>query len=63
MILCRKSHTLEKASLELMSAACIDKMCREAISKQCSTWLDDIANTHEEEEYASVAALVLSKIG
>ncbi|KAL1311875.1 hypothetical protein AAFC00_001947 [Neodothiora populina] len=58
-----KSHKLEKASLDLMSAACIDKACREAIRKQCSDWLDDIANTHEEEEYASLAALILSKIG
>lgn len=49
--------------MELMSAACVDKNCREAISKTCSTWLDDIANTAEEEEYASLAALVLSKIG
>lgn len=46
-----------------MSAACVDKACREAIHKECATWLDDIANTSEEEEYASLAALVLSKIG
>ena len=46
-----------------MSAACIDKNCREAIKKQCVTWLDDVANTSEEEEYASLAALVLSKVG
>lgn len=46
-----------------MSAACIDKACREAISKNCGTWLDDVANTAEEEDVASLAALVLSKIG
>ena len=46
-----------------MSAACIDKHCREAVSKHCATWLEDVAATSEEEEYASLAALVLSKIG
>ncbi|GAB7346919.1 hypothetical protein MBLNU459_g1987t3 [Dothideomycetes sp. NU459] len=59
----RKSHKLEQAALELMSAACIDKACREAVSKYCLDWLDDVAHTSNEAEFASMAALVLAKIG
>lgn len=59
----RKSHHLEQAALELMSAACIDKACREAVMKNCLDWLDDVAHTGSEAEYASMAALVLAKIG
>lgn len=59
----RKSHHLEQAALELMSAACIDKACREVVSKNCLDWLDDVAHTGSEAEYASMAALVLAKIG
>ncbi|KAI4763580.1 ARM repeat-containing protein [Aureobasidium sp. EXF-3400] len=58
----RKSHRLEQAAMELMSAACVDKACRESIAKIAYNWLDDVAHTSTEAEAASMAALVLAKI-
>jgi hypothetical protein len=57
----RKSHSLEVAALELLSAACVDKACREAIEKYCSHWL---VNLTEEREgtHKAMAALILAKI-
>lgn len=60
MTSCRKSHTLETAALELLSAACVDKSCREAIDRYCSHWLK--ALTEEREgNHKALAALVLAK--
>ncbi|GAB7326094.1 hypothetical protein MBLNU13_g10117t1 [Cladosporium sp. NU13] len=57
----RKSNTLEQAALELLSAACINKSCREAIERYCSPWLkalaEDRAGTHK-----ALASLVLAKV-
>jgi hypothetical protein len=57
----RKSNTLEQAALELLSAACINKACREAIDRYCSPWLralaEDRAGTHK-----ALASLVLAKV-
>ncbi|KAG9953258.1 ARM repeat-containing protein, partial [Aureobasidium melanogenum] len=58
----RKSHRLEQAAMELLSAACVDKACRESISKVAYNWLDDVAHTSTESAAASMAALVLAKI-
>ncbi|KAG9839033.1 ARM repeat-containing protein, partial [Aureobasidium melanogenum] len=58
----RKSHRLEQAAMELLSAACVDKACRESISKVAYDWLDDVAHTSTESAAASMAALVLAKI-
>ncbi|KAI5201028.1 ARM repeat-containing protein [Aureobasidium subglaciale] len=58
----RTSHRLEQAAMELMSAACVDKACRESIAKIAYNWLDDVAHTSTEAEAASMAALVLAKI-
>ncbi|KEQ85491.1 ARM repeat-containing protein [Aureobasidium pullulans EXF-150] len=58
----RKSHRLEQAAMELMSAACVDKACRESLAKIAYNWLDDVAHTSSEAEAASMAALVLAKI-
>lgn len=58
----RRSHRLEQCALELLSAACVDKACREAISKHCTSWLRDIAETSDEAEMAALAALVLAKM-
>lgn len=58
----RKSHRLEQAAMELMSAACVDKACRESISKVAYDWLGDVAHTSIESAAASMAALVLAKI-
>ena len=63
------SARLGRASLELLSAACVDKTCREAISDKCSAWLQQVMQ--EKTRYESEAgdnlntamvALVLCKI-
>ncbi|WPH04638.1 ring assembly protein 3 [Acrodontium crateriforme] len=57
----RKSTTLEQAALELLSAACVEKSCREAINRYCANWLknlsDDSKNAHN-----ALASLILAKI-
>lgn len=58
---CRKSNTLEQAALELLSAACVNKACREAISRYCSHWLRALAEEREGTHQA-LSALVLAKV-
>lgn len=58
---CRKSHTLETAALELLSAACVDKPCREAIERYCSHWLKNLSEERE-GTHKALAALILAKI-
>lgn len=57
----RKSRTLEQAALELLSAACVDKSCREAIDRYCSNWLRDLSDERDGTNKA-LAALILAKI-
>lgn len=57
----RKSNTLEQAALELLSAACMDKACREAINRYCSHWLKALAEDREGMN-ETLAALVLAKV-
>jgi hypothetical protein len=57
-----KSRHLEQAALELLSAACIDKACREGIRKTCLDWVKKIANTSPDQKRANQAALILVKI-
>ncbi|KXT03370.1 hypothetical protein AC578_3988 [Pseudocercospora eumusae] len=57
----RKSRTLEQAALELLSAACVDKNCREAIDRYCSPWLRDLSEERE-GTHKALSALVLAKI-
>ncbi|KAH9827983.1 putative actin cytoskeleton organization protein (Cro1) [Teratosphaeria destructans] len=57
----RKSRKLEQAALELLSAACVDKSCRDAINRFCSDWLRDLTELREGESRA-LAALVLAKL-
>lgn len=57
----RKSHTLEISALDLLSAACVDKSCREAINRYCSRWLQNITEERE-GEHKALAALILAKI-
>ncbi|CAK3990080.1 related to actin cytoskeleton organization (Cro1) [Lecanosticta acicola] len=57
----RKSRTLEQAALELLSAACVDKACREAIDRYCSPWLRDLSEERE-SKHKAIAALILAKI-
>ncbi|KAB8294295.1 hypothetical protein EYC80_009718 [Monilinia laxa] len=39
-----KSRKVEQATLELLSAACMNTQCREAIQKHCTKWLEDIVH-------------------
>ncbi|SMR61614.1 unnamed protein product [Zymoseptoria tritici ST99CH_3D1] len=57
----RKSRTLEQAALELLSAACVDKPCREAIDRYCSPWLQGLSDERE-GTHKALAALILAKI-
>lgn len=57
----RKSNTLEQAALELLSAACINKACREAISRYCSPWLSALSEDRQ-GTHKALASLVLAKV-
>jgi hypothetical protein len=59
----KKSHNLEQATLELISAACVDKNCREAINKHCREWLEDMVTECPNKKRANLAALILVKLG
>lgn len=61
LITSRKSATLEVAALELLSAACVDKACREAIDRYCSPWLRDLSD-EAEGKHKALSSLVLAKI-
>ena len=56
-----KSKKVEHAALEMLSAACIDGACREAIDKHCVPWLRHILDTGEDER-PGLAALTLAKL-
>jgi len=65
----RKSNSarLGRAALELLSAACVDKACREAIAGKCTEWLQEIVEKKSDDKAAPnvhgvLAALVLCKI-
>lgn len=62
MVKTRKSHRVELAALELLSAACIDKACREGVAKFCREWLQEIAQKATDAKRASLASLILIKI-
>jgi hypothetical protein len=59
----KSSTKLEQAALELISAACIDKHCREAINRHCRIWLEDYVANCPDKKRANLAALVLVKLG
>ncbi|EKG19444.1 Armadillo [Macrophomina phaseolina MS6] len=61
-IITRGSQRLEQAALELLSAACIDKNCRDAINKHCKDWLEDLSHSSVDKNRANKAALILVKI-
>lgn len=52
---------VELAALELLSAACIDGDCREAVRRHCSEWLDKIFRNGDEHRQV-LAALILAKV-
>ncbi|KAK5700323.1 SWI5-dependent HO expression protein 4 [Elasticomyces elasticus] len=56
-----KNLTLEQAALELLSAACVDKACRDAINQHCLPWLRHLSD-EQEGVHRGLAALVLAKL-
>jgi hypothetical protein len=56
-----ESVTLERAALELLSAACVEKSCREAIHTHCLAWLQNLVNERDSTHKALVT-LILAKI-
>ncbi|KAE8391914.1 myosin-binding striated muscle assembly central-domain-containing protein [Aspergillus alliaceus] len=56
-----KRRRVEVSALELLNAACINKACREAISKNLSDWLSHTL-TNGCDETSELAAVVLAKI-
>ncbi|KAJ4367612.1 SWI5-dependent HO expression protein 4 [Neocucurbitaria cava] len=63
MVESKKSHKLEQATLELISAACVDKNCRDAINRHCREWLEDLVAESQDQKRSNLAALILVKIG
>lgn len=57
-----KSGRLEQAALELLSAACMDQACREAMRKHVSGWLKDVSERVQDKKRSNQAALILVKI-
>ncbi|KAI9787193.1 MAG: hypothetical protein M1839_003428 [Geoglossum umbratile] len=56
-----KNLEAQRAALEMLSAACIDPSCREAIGKACSRWLSDVVELSKDQN-AGLAAVVLAKV-
>ncbi|KAF2267115.1 ARM repeat-containing protein [Lojkania enalia] len=59
----KKSTRLDQATLELLSAACVDKTCREAVNRHCRQWLEDMVSEANDKKRANLAALILVKLG
>ena len=57
-----KSGRLEQAALELLSAACMDQPCREAMRKHISVWLKNVSERSQDKKRSDQAALILVKI-
>ncbi|KAK5712626.1 SWI5-dependent HO expression protein 4 [Elasticomyces elasticus] len=57
-----KIPPLEQAALELLSAACVDKACREAITTHCLPWLRGLSDEKRGGGNRGLAALVLAKL-
>lgn len=57
------SARLAKASFELLSAACVDKGCREAVAEKCAIWLQMVMSHQGSDDIRGRAAVVLCKVG
>ncbi|KAK6540443.1 hypothetical protein TWF694_009238 [Orbilia ellipsospora] len=55
-----RSTKVELAAINLMSAACVDKTCREAVAKNCEIFLKIVAAN--EGEGSTAASLALAKL-
>ena len=56
-----KSSKLEQAALDMLSAACIDSACRDAVGKYCSGWLEQVIQNGTDQRPA-MAAVILAKV-
>lgn len=56
-----KSEKVEQAALDMLSAACIDSACREAISNHCTFWLQRVLKTGKGLR-PGIAAIILAKL-
>ena len=57
-----KSKEVEQAVLELLSAACMDGGCRQAIQKHCSEWLNKVLMNGDGRRRSEIAAVILAKV-
>lgn len=62
-LLDKKSRPIkvEKAALDMLSAACIDSACRKAIAKYCLDWMHHVMDDKEDERHGQ-AAVILAKV-
>lgn len=56
-----RSADVERAALELVNAACVDKTCRSAVSEHCGEYLEAVAKS-EEGSGKAVASTILAKV-
>ena len=56
-----RSEKVEQAALDMLSAACIDGACRDAVSKHCRDWLQHILKTGKGQR-PNLAAVILAKL-
>ena len=56
-----KSERVEHAALDMLSAACIDSACREAIGMHCTAWLSRVMDAGKDPR-SGLAAVILAKI-
>lgn len=56
-----KNAKIEQAALDMLSAACIDSACRDAVGKYCSDWLKHVIKNGKDQRPA-MAAVVLAKV-
>ena len=52
---------VEIAALDMLSAACVDTACREAIHKHCTGWLQRVVDTGKDQR-PGFAAVILAKV-
>lgn len=56
-----KNTRIRQTALEMLSAACMDRPCRENIDKYCATWVEGQMESGQ-EPIAGIAAVVLAKL-
>lgn len=56
-----RSEKVETAALDMLSAACVDTTCREAIKKHCTGWLQRVVDAGKDQRPGR-AAVILAKV-